>query len=91
MAMTLLQEKLIACANHLAPIISQYEWQDEFHEEQEFPALLKTSAAKAEAAMIRLRELHGFDTPVILSWNADKADADYTNWLQGQVQDQQTV
>ncbi len=90
-AMTLLQERLIACANHLAPIVSQYEWQDEFHEEQEFLALLKTSAAKAEAAMIRLRELHSFDTPAILSWNAENADADYAKWVWGQVCDQQTV
>lgn len=90
-AMTLLQEKLIACANHLAPIVSQYEWQDEFHEEQEFPALLKTSTAKVEPAMTRLRELHSFDTPAILSWNAENADADYAKWLQGQVQNNQTV
>jgi len=90
-AMTLLQEKLIACANHLAPVISQYEWQDEFHEEQEYPALLKTSAAKAESAMIRLRELHSFDTPVILGWNADNADPDYAKWVEEQVLDQQMV
>ena len=49
-AQTLLQERLIACANHLAPAISQYEWQGEIHEEQEFPALLKTNIDKVEVA-----------------------------------------
>ncbi len=84
-ALTLLQERLIACANHMAPVISQYEWQGEFHEEQEFPALLKTSADMADEAMERLRALHSFDTPAILSWEPDKVDVDYGQWLAGQV------
>lgn len=90
-ARTLLQEKLIACANHLAPLVSQYEWKGEFREEAEFPILFKTTAKQVEKAMERIRDLHSFDTPVILSWDAEKADPNYAEWLKGQVQSDQTV
>lgn len=84
-ALALLQEKLIACANHLAPVVSQYEFRGHFHEEQEFPVLLKTSVEKAGPAMARLAALHSFETPAILQWAVDSADPDYENWLLGQV------
>jgi len=87
-ALTLLQEKLIACANHLAPVISQYEFEGEFHEEREFPVLLKSSVEQAGPAMARLASLHSFDTPAILQWSADAADPDYEKWLLGQLKNQ---
>ena len=85
-ALVLLQEKLIACANHFAPVVSQYEFQGKFHEEQEFPVLLKTSVEKAGPAIARLAALHSFDTPAILKWAVDSADPDYEKWLLGQLE-----
>lgn len=84
-ALVLLQEKLIACANHFPPVMSQYEFDGKFHEEQEFPVLLKTSVEKAEPAMARLAALHSFDTPAILQWAVAEASMDYEKWLLGQV------
>ncbi|WP_417620660.1 divalent-cation tolerance protein CutA [Parasphingorhabdus sp.] len=84
-ALSLLQEKLVACANHFAPVVSQYEFQGKLHEEQEFPALLKTSTEMVGPAMSRLSILHSFDTPAILHWVVDAADPDYEKWLLGQV------
>lgn len=84
-ALVLLQEKLIACANHFAAVVSQYEFESEFHEEQEFPVLLKTSVARSGPAMERLAALHSFDTPAILQWAVDEASSDYEKWLLGQL------
>jgi len=84
-ALALLQEKLIACANHLAPVVSHYEFEGDFHEEREFPVLLKTSADQSGPAMARLAALHSFDTPAILQWVVDKAEPNYEKWLLGQV------
>lgn len=84
-AKTLLQEKLVACANHFPPILSQYEFQGEFHEEQEFPLLLKTATELVKPAAERLRGLHSFDTPAILNWTAGSTNPDYEKWLFGQL------
>jgi len=89
-AMVLLNEKLIACANHFAPAVSQYVWPDEngkpdVREEQEFPVLLKTSQTLAQEAMERLKELHSFDTPAILSWQVWRTDPLFANWLGQQL------
>lgn len=85
-ALTLLQEKLIACANHLAPIVSQYEFKGQFHEEQEFPLLLKTTTELVKPATDRLLALHSYDTPAVLHWAVDAADPRYEKWLLGQVE-----
>lgn len=84
-ALALLEERLIACANHLAPVVSHYEFEGDFHEEREFPVLLKTSADRTGPAMARLAALHSFDTPAILQWAVDAADPAYEKWLTGQV------
>lgn len=84
-AMTLLSEKLVACANHLGAALSQYQWDGEFCEEQEFPVLLKTGADKVDAACARLAELHPYDTPAILSWPAERVAPDYADWISAQT------
>lgn len=84
-AKAMIEERLVACANHLAPAMSQYQWDGEFCEEQEYPVLFKTGANRVEAAMAKLRELHSYDTPAILSWPAERADADYAAWVKEQV------
>ncbi len=84
-ARTLLDEQLIACANHLAPAVSQYVWEGELCEEREYPVLLKTMKSAAKAAMARVKALHSYDTPAITCWSADDSDADYAKWLAGQI------
>ncbi len=84
-ARTLLEEKLIACANHFAQILSQYEFQGAFHEEREFPVLLKTATELVKPAMDRLLVLHSYDTPAILHWAASASNPDYEKWLLDQV------
>jgi len=84
-AKAMIEERLVACANHLPPVLSQYQWDGEFCEEQEFPVLFKTGADRVEAAMAKLRELHSYDTPAILIWPADRVDVDYAAWVKEQV------
>ncbi|GAA0475038.1 divalent-cation tolerance protein CutA [Parasphingorhabdus litoris] len=80
-ARTLIEEKLVACANHMAPAVSQYVWDGEFCEEPEYPVLLKTVGSQAKAAMARLKTLHSYDIPAILCWTADDCDPAYAQWM----------
>ncbi|QTD54881.1 divalent-cation tolerance protein CutA [Parasphingorhabdus cellanae] len=86
-AKTLISEKLVACANHFAPATAQYVWDGDFCEDEEYPVLLKTTESQAKAAMQRLKKLHSYDTPAILSWAADDSDPAYAKWLSTQLEE----
>ena len=49
-ARTLVEERLAACANILAPCHSIYRWQGKIEEAAEVPALFKTRAGRRDAA-----------------------------------------
>lgn len=78
---TLLAERLIACANRMAPGISHYEWQGEMQAQEEHPVIIKTSADKAEAAMARIAKLHSYDVPAILQWPVAHAHPAFADWV----------
>jgi periplasmic divalent cation tolerance protein len=82
---TLLNERLIACANRFPPMISHYRWEDELETAEEHPVILKTSAACQETAMARIAELHRFNVPAILSWAADAAHPAFAEWVSAET------
>lgn len=82
---TLLNERLIACANRFPPMISHYRWEGEFETAEEHPVILKTAAARKDKAMARIAELHRFNVPAILSWAADAANPAFAEWVTAQT------
>ncbi|HKR17244.1 divalent-cation tolerance protein CutA [Rhizorhapis sp.] len=79
-ARRLVSEKLAGCANILSPCTSIYEWQGEMQEEGEVAVLLKTRPEKRAALTVRLAELHSYEVPAILSWDAGVNEA-YADWI----------
>lgn len=69
----LLDERLVACANILAPMRSLYRWQGERGEGRETGTIFKTDTKALEAAKSRLAQLHPYDEPAILAWECDAA------------------
>ena len=80
-ARTLVEERLAACANILAPCRSIYRWQGRIEEAEEVPALFKTRAERAEALIARLAELHGYDVPAAVVWPIAEALPAYAQWV----------
>lgn len=78
---TLLEEKLIACANILPAIESVFEWKGEVSSETETAVLFKTTAEYLGALTERLEELHPYETPAILGWLVDKTPPQTLEWL----------
>lgn len=76
---TLLENKLIACAN-MYPIDSMYHWKGEIVEEQEWVAIIKSSAQLKEQFIQTFKEIHPFDVPCIVHWSAD-ANEEYLKWV----------
>jgi periplasmic divalent cation tolerance protein len=79
-ANAVLEEKLAACVNILAPCSSIYRWQGEIAHGEEVPALFKTRPTLERRLRERIAELHRYDLPVIESWSAS-ADAAVCDWV----------
>lgn len=80
-ARTVIQEKLAACANVLAPCRSIYRWQGEVEEAEEVPALFKTRAEMAPALIARIGELHSYEVPAAITWPIAEALPAYAAWV----------
>jgi periplasmic divalent cation tolerance protein len=79
----LLGEGLIACANILPDMESLFIWQGKADSAHEAGVLMKTTAAKLDAAIARLGTLHPYETPAIIGWHADSAHPLTQQWLAG--------
>src|SRR6185369_16105556 len=73
-ARIVLDERLAACVNILAPCTSIYRWQGKIAQGQEVPALFKTPPTLEHRLRDRIAELHRYDLPVIESWPVAAGD-----------------
>lgn len=80
---TLLDERLIACANIVPGLISHYLWNGERASAQEVGVILKLNERTMERCVTRLKELHPYDEPAILAWRCDAASEGTVRWLGG--------
>ena len=78
---SLLDGKLIACANLIGEVESIYELDGKRENSSEVAVLFKTNGALLEQAIQCLVDLHPYDTPAILGWRCDVASAATGAWL----------
>jgi len=72
---TVVEERLAACINILAPCRSIYRWDSRIEQADEVPALLKTTAAAADRLIARIADLHSYAVPAITVWPLDRLHA----------------
>jgi periplasmic divalent cation tolerance protein len=81
---TLLQERLIACANAW-DIDSYYVFQGTEKNGPEVAIYFKTAMAHQEAVYHRLLELHPYDCPAIISLDVEYAHPAFAHWVEEQT------
>ena len=82
---TLVEERLAACINVLAPCTSIYWWEGKVEQSDEAPAILKTTIDRADALIERIAELHSYDVPAIVAWPADHTLPVFAEWVESEV------
>ena len=82
---TLLQERLIACANWVGPIRSRYWWDGQQEEAQEVLLLLKTTRERWEALLHRSQELHPYSVPEVLALPVATGSRAYLDWVRAET------
>lgn len=83
---SLLDEKLVACANMLPGMRSLFEWDGQRCDTRETGVVLKTDAALLDKAIRRLAALHPYRDPAITGWRCDAASPETAAWLGGLLQ-----
>ena len=79
------EERLAACINILPAVRSIYRWRGAIEQADEVAAILKTTAAGADALMTRIAALHSYDVPCIVTWPIDKVLGSYAEWVEDSV------
>jgi periplasmic divalent cation tolerance protein len=85
LARTLLDEKLIACANILDGMSSVYVWEGKVQEEQECLLLTKSTADAWNKLEKRILEIHPYEVPCVVAYRAEKASETFAQWVSKNV------
>jgi periplasmic divalent cation tolerance protein len=81
---TLVDERLIACANIIERMRSIYRWQGAIEEAEEAVLLLKTAAARVPEVIARVRALHGYTVPCVVELPLARGNPAYLDWIAAQ-------
>ena len=79
------EERLAACINILAPCHSIYRWQGALETADEVPAILKTTRTMADTLVARIAALNSYEVPCVTVWPIDKLPIDYAEWVEANV------
>ena len=85
LAETLVERRLAACVNILAPCRSVYRWQNAIQRDEEHPLLIKTSAARYAELEQAIRAAHPYELPEIVAVPIERGLAAYLDWLAAQT------
>jgi periplasmic divalent cation tolerance protein len=80
-ARTLVEEKLVACVNIVPRIRSIYRWKGEVCDEEELLLIMKTRSNLFPGLQDRIRELHSYEVPEIISFPVADGLPDYLKWV----------
>jgi periplasmic divalent cation tolerance protein len=80
-AVALVERRLAACVNVVAPISSVYRWKEKVEHAQEWLLLIKTTSAAADAIADTLQELHSYELPECVVVPIEGGSEAYLNWI----------
>ena len=81
LATSLVEQRLVACANISSPVTSIYEWEGKVHKASEVVMMAKTQAANLDAVIQHIQEQHSYTCPCIVTWPIAKGHEPYLEWI----------
>lgn len=85
LAAALVEERLAACVNILAPCRSVYRWQGKVEDASEVPLLIKTTADRYPALEAAVRARHPYELPEIVAVPIAHGLPDYLRWVESET------
>ena len=77
----LVEARLAACVNILDPMISMYWWGGKVTDGRETVLIAKTTAARTDALIAKVRELHSFSCPCVVALPVVAGNPGFLDWI----------
>lgn len=77
----LVEEKLVACINVLPYMNSFFYWKGKAQSEEEVLMIGKTRTDLVEKLVERVKQLHSYEVPCVVSWEIKQGNPDFLNWI----------
>ena len=81
LADTLIEKRVAACVNILAPCRSVYRWKGAVQHDEEYPMLIKTAAERYPDLEAAIRAAHPYELPEIIAVPIECGLPAYLEWL----------
>ena len=81
LADALIEKRVAACVNILAPCRSVYRWKDAVQHDEEHPMLIKTTADGYPALEAAIRAGHPYELPEIIAVPVERGLPAYLDWV----------
>ena len=80
-ANALVEDRLAACVNLVTPIRSIYRWEGKIWDEKEWLLIIKTQKHRFEELEKKVKSLHSYSVPEIVSLSITEASSAYLHWI----------
>ena len=80
-ASKIVEERLASSVNIVDSVRSYYWWSSAVQQQEEFLLIAKTRTAVVDAAIERIRAIHSYECPCIVSWRIEKGNNEYLEWI----------
>ncbi|MDO8464784.1 MAG: divalent-cation tolerance protein CutA [Gallionella sp.] len=81
LAQRLIEERVAACVNQLAPCTSTYRWQGSIETAAEVPLLIKTTRTAYPRLEQLIRDVHPYELPEIIAVPVTAGLPAYLDWV----------
>ncbi|QDT37654.1 divalent-cation tolerance protein CutA [Stratiformator vulcanicus] len=78
---TLVEERLLACANVFDGVTSVFRWEGEVQHEGEAVLIGKSTEELVEPLTARVRKLHSYDCPCVVAVPIQGGNAAFLEWV----------
>ena len=85
LADALIEQRVAACVNILAPCRSVYRWKGATQREEEHPMLVKTTAERYPALEAAIRAGHPYELPEIIAVPIEHGLPTYLAWVDAET------
>ena len=81
----LVESKLAACVNIIDNMNSMYVWEGKLQDDKEVILIAKTTEARVPLLIDRVKTLHSYDCPCILSIPVSGGNSEFLDWIANEV------